>query len=161
MSGDVTPEVFRLLAADVRPQVDAEGLVFSLLSAAYPNDEWPDVTVMSEITMATNGFANSGYVIVFQCGSPSQVDRGLWSFPLTLQVIGNSGLPVHSLMSDVFRRVSGWMFDPPVAQGSVSRVTGFEGFHRQYEANENGSKDIVEYVADLTVWCRDSLVFEA
>lgn len=149
--------IMRGLAKEIRPQLDAEQLVWDLLNMDWPNDEWPDVWVESIIDMGTNAHSEIGMVIYADVGSPVQKDRGLWSFPLTLTVMGDGANHPDRLCRLLYESVTAWPFAPTGAShaGHVSRVLSFQGFQRVSEAKENGGKNITEYAADLVVEARD------
>lgn len=148
--------MFGALGGETRPQCDVESVVFCLLRRAYPSESYPRAVVMSEISLATNGYADSGQVVVYQCGSPTQVDVGLWSCPLSLNAIGESS-QAFTFAADLYAHVSAWPYQTATPYGSVSSIEAYSGFHRVHETNENGGKNITDYVADFTVLFRDPL----
>lgn len=149
--------IMRRLAIDIRPQLDAEQLVWDLLTADYPNDQWPHVWVESLIDMTTNAHMEAGMVIYPDVGNPTQLDRSLWRFPLTLTVMGDGANRPDRLARDLYAKAMAWPFQPRSIShaGHVSRVTQLQGFTRVSEAKENGGKNITEYAADLIIEARD------
>lgn len=147
----------RRLALDVRPQFDAEQLVWDLLHADWDDTSDPRVWVESQLDMATNAHELLGVVILADAGSPTQIDRGLWRFPLSLNVMGDGLNRPDVVARDAFMKVMGWPFAPRHVSkaGHVSAILSFTGFQRVAEAKENGGKSITEYAADLVVEARD------
>lgn len=151
---------FRDLALDVRPQLDAETLVWELLHREYDaNRLFPDVHIQSEINLASNDFSWNGRLIVCSIGSPSQSESRawIWRIPMTLGVIGSDPSATFELARDLHRAITGWPFAEPTSVGSVGRVLSFDGFQRVSKFKENQGKAITEYASDLVLEAHDAL----
>lgn len=150
---------FEALAVDVRPQLDAETLVWELLHREYDaNPVWPFVHIQTQINLRSNDYADSGQLILASVGSPVQSTMPkawVWQFPLTLSVIGSDSTVVNDLARDLYRTVSDWPFQSAVSVGAVSRVLSFTGFKQVSKFKENQGKQITEYAADLMVEAHD------
>lgn len=150
-------DTMRRLAIDIRPQLDAEQLVWDLLNRDWPHDMYPNIWVETQLDLNTNGHAFTGNVIHAECGAPIQSDRGLWRFPLSLTVMGDALNHPDRLARLAYSKCMAWPFAPRDASqaGHVSSVGSFTGFQRTAEAKENGGKSITEYSADLVIEARD------
>lgn len=150
-------DTMRRLAIDIRPQLDAEQLIYDLLSHDWPHDEHPNIWIETQLELATDAFAWTGLVVYVDAGNPTQLDRGLWRVPVTLTVMGDAELGPDQFARQVYGKAMAWPFAPrDVSQaGHVSRVLSFDGFQRTSEAKENGGKNITEYSADLVIEARD------
>lgn len=150
---------FQALALEIRPQLDAESLVFELLQREYAaNPQWSDVHIQAQINLRSNDYSDSGRLIVCSAGAPYQSSlpkAWVWRFPLTLSVIGSDSTKANDLARDLYRVVSAWPFADKVEAGAVNRVLSFTGFKQVSKFKENQGKSITEYAADLLVEAHD------
>ncbi|NMM98155.1 hypothetical protein [Bifidobacterium olomucense] len=150
--------VFRSLALDVRPQLDAESLVFDLLKRVYDaNPMFSDVHVQSEINLTSNDYAANGRLIIVSTGSPyqSEAKAWVWRIPLTFAVLGSNPDGASELAADLYRTVMEWPFSEGTSVGAVSRIISFTGFQRVNKLKENQGKSITEYASDCLIEAHD------
>lgn len=148
-------DTMRRLAIDIRPQLDAEQLVYDQLNHDWPHDRYPGVWVETQLDMRTDAHAYVGLVVYTDVGNPTQLDRGLWRFPLSLTVMGDAQHDPSGFAARVYEAVMAWPFNQASQAGRVSSVTSFSAFQRTSQAKENGGKNITEYSADLVIEARD------
>lgn len=149
---------FRRLDLGVRPQLDAETLIWELLHRSYDGSgEFPDVHIQAGINLASNDFATNGLLIVTSTGSPYQTGANawIWRIPLTLSVIGSDPARTFRLAADLHRTVMAWPFEDATSAGSVGRIIQFAGFQRVSKFKENQGKNITEYASDLLIEAHD------
>lgn len=138
----------------LRPQVDAESLVWQLLHRDY---EGKGISIQSEISLDTNVLSESGTVVVYSVGDPEQnggIDSNLWDFPVTLRVYSHKASEAFKDAAELRFLISRWPFTPPVGAGRVSDVIP-PGFSRAAGTKENGGKNVKAYIGEATIWARD------
>lgn len=148
-------DIFDMLAIDIRESIDAEQLVYDLLNRDYPNDDWPDVKVYSEIDLDLNAAAEAGQVILYDVAQPVQVDRGLWRFTVSFTVLAVGLNDPSGLARNLYKTIMGWSRNGASNAGRVHKVNSIDAPERRNDAKENQGKNIKEYGFDAVLTARD------
>lgn len=139
----------------VREQLDAETLVFDMLSAdTYPEGLQAPV-VVSELDLGTGGDVVGRDVIVFSCGAPYQPETNLkawtWRFPLTLTVLSADAERGAWLARVVHANVGAWPWSQPSSAGRVGRIVSNPGFARVLGDGATNSKMVSRWVSEKVI----------
>ena len=151
--------VVRRLDLSVRPQIDAESILWELLSRDYPSDEFANVTIQSEMGLDTSLLSLTGEVILYSVAAPvpytSNKSAGVWRFSATLSIFSPDADTSFALAADLCRRVAEWPYESATPHGKVGS-SSTSGFHRVAASKENGGKTIKEYAGDIVLIARDT-----
>ena len=80
--------VFETLDLHLYEEIDSAALVRQLLDRDLPCEQWPTVTVRSEITTDINTLAD-GLCVIYDVGPASNIGADRWRFPLSLSVFAS------------------------------------------------------------------------
>lgn len=147
---DITPET----DLSVRDQLDAEQLVHTLLNRIdwehgfdWGGTGYPGLSVISEITPATDSMLLRHPVILYTVGAPYQPDWNLkswlWRFPLTLTVLDTDAARNFRMCARLNRLIASWPYGEKVpGVGKVGRIVDNPGFRRISTGDMATSKSV-------------------
>lgn len=116
----------------VREPVDANGLIYSLLSGLDWKANGFDPLIQPEVTPLTDSVLLTRDVVLYHCGAPYQPDWNvkawIWRFTLALTVLSPDPERGNRLCSWLHKQVSLWPDGDMTPLGKVGRIVDNPAF---------------------------------